>query len=156
MTNKGSRNWLVIFTQFIWALVSVMRRSSRSFGRMEIKSSSEASQFTAFKARSRLPLKPMKEFAAQLELPTTTKRPCEFSFPVLWVPAAAIAKGPLVLLGSVGSIAALLSFMVARLDSDELKRFVTVLLSLFLVSRDRASGKPVARRLMSLTMAWDS
>src|SRR5258708_5084816 len=82
-TISGSKNWLVSLTQFICALVSVMRRSSGSLGRMEIKSSSEESQFMALSARSRLPLKLMKELAAQAELPITTKRPCEFSFPVL-------------------------------------------------------------------------
>ena len=78
----------------------VMRRSSCGLGRMEIKSSSEASQFTAFNARSPLPLKPRKRFAAHEELPVTTKRPSEFGLPVLYVPAAAMVSGPLRLLGS--------------------------------------------------------
>ena len=70
-------------TTFIWARVIVTRRSSGAFGRIEIKSSSEESQFTVFNARSRLPLKFKNEFAAHAELPMTTNRPCEFSFPVL-------------------------------------------------------------------------
>src|SRR5690242_13927614 len=82
-TASGNRNWLVMRTQFICALVIVIRRSSGSFGRMEIKSSSDDSQFIAFSARSRFPLKLIKEFAAHCELPTTTNRPCEFSLPVL-------------------------------------------------------------------------
>ena len=81
-------------TQFICAFVIVMRRSSGSLGRMEIKSSSDASQSMAFNARSRFPLKLMKEFSAHEELPTTTNRPSEFSLPVLYVPAAAMVSGP--------------------------------------------------------------
>ena len=61
----------------------VILRSSCGFGRMEIRSSSEESQFIAFNARSLLPLKPRNELAAQEELPTTTKRPSEFSLPVV-------------------------------------------------------------------------
>src|SRR5207245_6775639 len=60
ITAKGKTNWLVVRTQFIWARVMVIRRSSFSFGRMEIRSSSDESQFMAFKARSRLPLKRMR------------------------------------------------------------------------------------------------
>src|SRR5713101_4346691 len=82
-TISGNKNWLVRRTQFICARVMVMRRSSGSLGRMEIKSSSEESQFMAFRAKSELPLKLMKELAAQAELPMTTKRPWEFSLPVL-------------------------------------------------------------------------
>ena len=82
-TASGNKNWLVMRTQFICAFVIVIRRSSGSFGRIEIKSSSEESQFIAFIARSLLPLNVRNELATQEELPTTTKRPSEFSFPVL-------------------------------------------------------------------------
>src|ERR1700757_3838482 len=80
-TLSGNRNWLTSRTQFICARVIVMWRSSGSFGRIEIRSSSEASQLIVFRARSLFPLKRRKPLAAQDELPTTTKRPCELSFP---------------------------------------------------------------------------
>src|SRR5215467_8055318 len=80
---KGNTNWLVARTQFNCECVMVMRRSSCRLGRIEIKSSSEESQLIALSAKSSLPLKPMKRFAAHVELPITTKRPCEFSLPVL-------------------------------------------------------------------------
>ena len=79
----GKRNWLLRRTQLNCAPVMLTLRSSGGFGRMEIKSSSEESQFIAFIARSLLPLNERKEFATQEELPTTTKRPSEFSLPVL-------------------------------------------------------------------------
>ena len=40
-------------------------------------------QFMALSARSLLPLKSRNELAGHEELPTTTKRPSEFSLPVL-------------------------------------------------------------------------
>src|SRR5579859_2387988 len=74
-TIAGSRNWLVALTKLNCERVIVMRRSSRSLGRIEIKSSSEESQLMVFKARSLLPLKFRKPLASQEELPTTTNRP---------------------------------------------------------------------------------
>src|ERR1700693_5230793 len=82
-TTRGSKNWLVIRTQFIWARVIVTRRSSSCLGRIEIKSSSDASQSIVFNARSLLPLNLMNEFAAHDEPPTTTKRPFESCLLVL-------------------------------------------------------------------------
>src|SRR5579864_1086594 len=82
-TTSGRINWLVARTKLSCPRVMVIRRSSCCFGRIEIRSSSEESQFTALSARSSLPLKSRKRFAAQPELPITTNRPCEFSFPVL-------------------------------------------------------------------------
>ena len=100
-------------TQFICALVIVMRRSSGSFGRIEIKSSSEDNQFMAFSARSRFPLNRRNELAAHCELPTTTNRPCEFSLLVLYDPAAAIVSGPFLFFGSLGSTLGEFNFVVA-------------------------------------------
>src|SRR5579883_3034390 len=151
-TIPGNRNWLVARTQFNCDRVIVMRRSSRSLGRMEIKSSSEASQLMVFKARSLLPLKLMNPLLSQEELPTTTNRPWEFSLPVLQVPAAAMASGPFLLLGSLTLTAGELKLLVARLVSDESNSFCTVLLSVFLISKERERGKPVAVPLISLTM----
>jgi hypothetical protein len=93
-TAKGSTNWLTTLTHVNWRLVIVMRRSSCGLGRIEIRSSSEANQFTAFEARSLFPLKSMNRFAAQVEDPITTNRPWEFSLPVLYVPAAPSVSGP--------------------------------------------------------------
>src|SRR6266436_9704831 len=104
ITIRGSMNWLLISTHRNCAFVIVIRRSSGSFGRMEMRSSSEESQFIVFSAKSRLPLKPKNELAAHAELPITTKRPWEFSFPLLYVPAAAIVIGPFLFFGSSGSI----------------------------------------------------
>src|SRR5580692_6848381 len=134
----------------------VMRRSSCSFGRIEIKSSSDASQSTAFNARSLLPLKFRNEFAAQDELPTTTKRPCESCFPVLYVAAAAMVSGPFLFFGSLGSTAGELKLLVARLLSDESNNFCTEVLSLFLMSKERESGNPVAVPFMPSTIACES
>src|SRR5215472_1236062 len=79
----GRRNWLLSRTQLNCAPVMLTLRSSGGFGRMEIKSSSDESQFIASSARSLLPLNEMNEFATHEEEPTTTKRPSEFSLPVL-------------------------------------------------------------------------
>src|SRR5689334_19698565 len=78
-TISGNRNWLVDRTQSSWPFVIVMVRFSCSLERIEIKSSSDASQLTVFSARSSLPLKLIKALFAHEELPTTTNRPCEFS-----------------------------------------------------------------------------
>ena len=107
------------------------------FRQMEIKSSSEASQSIAFIARSGLPLKPMKEFSAHKELPTTTKRPWEFSLPVLYVPAAAIVSGPFLFPGSFSLMLVESSTVVARLLADESKSLSTAVLSRFCVERTR-------------------
>src|SRR6476661_7350056 len=119
---------------------------------MEIRSSSEESQFMAFTAKSLLPLNEMKEFATQDELPTTIKRPSEFSFPVLYVPAAPIVIGPCLLVGSLGFTFGVSSLLVARLESEDSNSFCTVDLSVFLMVRDLASGNPVAVPFISLTM----
>src|SRR5437879_7273228 len=115
----------------------VIRRSSCSFGRMEIRSSSDESQFMAFKARSRLPLKRRNELAAHPELPMTTKRPCEFCFPVLYVPAAPMVIGPFLFFGSLGSIRGESSLFVARLGSDDAHNFSTLVFSGFLTFDQR-------------------
>src|ERR1700728_1290494 len=121
---------------------------------MEIRSSSDASQLIAFKARSSLPLKLMKLLAAHDELPTTTKRPCEFSFPVLYVPAAAIVSGPFLFFGSFTLTLAELKLLVARLLLEESKSFCTLVLSVLLISMERARGKPVAVPFISFTIGW--
>src|SRR5215469_3497746 len=121
-----------------------MRRSSGAFGRMEIRSSSDESQFTALEARSSLPLNPIKRFAAHEELPTTTNRPWEFSLPVLYVPAAARVSGPFLFLGSFTLIAGELKLLVARLVLELSNSFWTLVLSVFLMSSERAKGNPVA------------
>ena len=54
--------------------VSVMRRSSASLGRIEIRFSCCDSQPTMFMKRSRLPWIPSPEFAAKSESPMTTTR----------------------------------------------------------------------------------
>ena len=150
--SAADTNWLVMRTTFICARVIVMRRSSGAFGRIEIRSSSEESQFIVFNAKSRLPLKFRNEFAAHAALPITTKRPCEFSFPVLYEPAAAIVSGPFLFFGSFGSMSGEFSFVVARLESDELNNFSTVDLPSLLMSIERTSGKPVAVPFISATI----
>src|ERR1700693_264898 len=79
----GNRNWLLSRTQLNCARVMVTLRSSGAFGRIEIRSSSDESQFMAFSARSLFPLNVRNELEIQEELPTTTNRPSEFSLPVL-------------------------------------------------------------------------
>src|SRR5579863_6349555 len=153
---SGNRNWLTLRTQASCPRVMVMRRSSCSFGRIEIKSSSEPSQSIVFKARSLLPLKLMKEFSAQDALPITTNRPCESCLPLLKVPAAAIVSGPFRFFGSVVLTSGELRLAVARLVSEESNSFWTEVLSPFLTSRERARGKPVAVPFIPLTMACES
>src|SRR5579859_829022 len=90
---------------------SISRRSSGSLGRIEIKSSSELSQFIMLRNRSRLPLKRRMLLAAQLELPTATKRPS--LAPVFTVPAAASVSGPFLSFFGSMRISAELRFVVA-------------------------------------------
>src|SRR5208283_4866504 len=87
-------------TSFCWVMLS--GRSSGALGRMEIKSSSEASQLMVLRNRSRLPRErePAKLLADQREVPTTTKRP---GVEPERVPAAARVKGPF--LPCLGSMA---------------------------------------------------
>ena len=73
-----------------------------AFGRIEIRSSSDDSQFTAFTARSRLAWNPSIALSTKPEEPITTKRPASFGLPVLYVPAAPSMNGPFLLLGSFG------------------------------------------------------
>src|SRR3990172_6657039 len=119
---------------------------------MEMRSSSEESQFIAFIARSLLPLKSMNELEAHVELPTTTNRPSLSGVPVLKVPAAPRGSGPFLFLGSCGLNEGELRSSVARLLSDDVKSCSTAVLSIFLVCMDRASGKPVATPFKPLTM----
>src|ERR1700735_5143688 len=135
-----------------WLRVIVSLRSSGAFGRIEIRSSAEASQSTALSARSLFPLKGRKEFAAHDELPTTTNRPCESCLPVLYVPAAAIVIGPFLFFGSFGSIAGEFKLVVARLVVEESNNFCTVVLSPFLIWMERESGNPVAVPFMPFTI----
>ena len=58
-----------------------------------------------------------------------------------------MSSGPLMFLGSSGLISGLFSFVVAKLESEELNNFWTVVLSAFFVSSERASGNPVTLRL---------
>src|SRR5690348_12564776 len=141
---SGSRNWLVVRTKRSCELVIVIRRSSSCLGRIEIRSSSEASQLIVLSAKSLLPLKPRNPFSAQRALPTTTKRPCEFSLPVLYVPTAAIVRGPFLFLGSSGFTDGELRFVVARLVPEDSSSFSTEVLSPFLISIERVTGNPVA------------
>ena len=65
ITISGRRNWLTLRTIRNCARVKLMRRSSGSLGRIEIRSSSDDSQFIMFSTRSRLPLNRRKELEAQ-------------------------------------------------------------------------------------------
>ena len=117
-----------------------------------MRSSSEDSQLMVFSARSRFPLNGRNELAAHNELPTTTNRPCEFSLPVLYVPAAAIVNGPFLFFGSLGSILSESNFAVDRLLSELSNSFSTVVLSAFFVASERDSGNPVAVPFISFTI----
>src|SRR5579863_6500800 len=134
----------------------VIRRSSSCLGRIEIRSSSDASQSMVFRARSLLPLNLMNELAAHDELPTITNRPCESCLPVLYVPAAAIVIGPFLFFGSFGSTAGEFRLVVARLVVEESNNFWTVVLSPFLIWIERDNGNPVAVPFMPFTIGCDS
>src|SRR5580704_14551636 len=123
---------------------------------MEMRSSSDDSQLMVFKARSRFPLNGKNPLAAHKELPTTTNRPCEFSLPVLNVPATAMVIGPFLFFGSLGSILSESNFVVERLLSELENSFSTVVLSPFLPSSEQDSGNPVAVPFISFTMGCES
>src|SRR6266571_713601 len=118
-------------------------RSCGSLGRIEIRSSSELSQFIMFRNRSRFPLKRRILLATQLELPTTTNRP---SFAVaLTVPAAASASGPFLSFFGSMRISAELRLLVAKLLSEVENSFSAEAPEPpDLTSRVRASGNAVA------------
>src|SRR5262249_4209344 len=135
--------------------VRVKRRSACSFGRIEIRSSSEDSQFIMFRNRSRLPLKRRILFATQPEEPVTTKRPWLLACPVLFVPAAPRTNGPFLSFPET-EICAELRLVVSRLLSEVENNFSTVVLSPDFTSNDRASGYAVATSFISRTIGCDS
>ena len=83
MTPSGIMNWLTMRSSASWARVISSRLSTGSFGRIEIRSSSDDSQFTMFIARSRLSkLRDVSTpLSAHAEPPTTTNRPLPPPFP---------------------------------------------------------------------------
>src|SRR5262245_59593984 len=115
----------------IWPLVRDRRRSSGSFGRIEIRSSSEDSQFIMLRNRSRFPLKRMMLLATQPEEPVTTKRPSFFpasaglgspglplaggALSAFMVPATAMVNGPFLFLEGSILISGDVRFVVAKL-----------------------------------------
>src|SRR5262245_20310636 len=135
----------------IWRLERFNRRSSCSLGRIEIRSSSELSQFIMFKNRSRFPLNRRILLATQFELPTTTKRP---SLEPFTVPAAPSGSGPFLSFFGSTRISAELRFVVAKLLSEVENNFSAEPPDF--TSTLRASGKAVATSFISRTMAWDS
>src|ERR1700687_2711658 len=108
---------------------------------MEMRSSSEDNQFSMFNRRFRFPLKRRKEFEAQREFPTTTKRLC---LPVSNVPATANVNGPFLSLAGSTLISAECRSNVAKLFFEVANNFATLALAPSLISSDRATGKPVA------------
>src|ERR1039457_6024171 len=84
-TVSGSSTTLHQKIRFMRLPLMFRRRSSGSFGRMEMRSSSEVSQLNVFRARSRLATErePSKLFTAHCDDPNTTKRPEPPGLPVL-------------------------------------------------------------------------
>src|SRR6202030_3226112 len=99
------------------------RRSSGSFGRIEIRSSSEDIQFIMLRNRSRLPLNRRKKFATQLDEPVTINRPAPLS--PIYVPAAPNTNGPFWSLGP-RLISAEVRLVVANAFSDVSNNFSTI------------------------------
>src|SRR5215469_6780830 len=140
-TASGKITTLSQKTEFSFCADRFRGRSSGDLGRIEIRSSSAESQLIILRNRSRLPLKRMKLLPSHWELPTTTKRPCGEP---LNVPAAPSRSGPfLSFLGSIRTSPEL-RLVVAKLFSLVENSFCTVVLSVFLISRVRESGKAVA------------
>src|SRR6185312_1192370 len=131
---------------------TLRRRSCVALGRIEMRSSSWASQLIAFIARSLFAFKPLKLLARKPEFPTTTKRPCEFDLPVEYSPDAARTKGPFLFFGSPSVTDAELRFDVASARSPVENSFSVVLLLLLAMFMDCASGNAVAE-CNSLTIA---
>src|SRR5580692_4677803 len=77
-TPSGKMRTLIQKMALSFWVLRVSGRSSASLGRMEIRSSSDASQLTMFEKRSRLAncREPVKLLVAQVDEPITTKRPC--------------------------------------------------------------------------------
>src|SRR6476646_10505660 len=78
-TASGKITTLSQNTALSFCAVKVSGRSSGAFGRIEIRSSSDDSQFTMFPKRSRLPScrEAIRLFDAQNEVPVTITRPGE-------------------------------------------------------------------------------
>src|SRR5690348_5442590 len=98
--------------------------SSGVFGRIEIKSSSDESQFTELTNRSRLPSwrDPAKLFTAHNDVPDTTNRPCLVPE---YVPAATRVSGPFLPFfgstcppGPISLVAMLSSVVATSLSTD--------------------------------------
>src|ERR1700722_16199583 len=123
---------------------------------MAIRSSSDESQLMVLSSRLRFPLKPSAWLEAQAELPTTTNRPWPEGLPVLYVPATASVKGPCLSLEGSMRISAELRLLVAKLSADVENSLLIVVLSVFLVSSERESGKAVEILVRSLTMGCES
>src|SRR6516165_2241206 len=137
-TLNGKTQTLSQKTSCIRRAVRSSGRSSGGLGRMEINSSSEASQLTALAIRSRLSSgrEPTRLFCPASDVPITTKRPCEGPWKV---PAAARVSGPLrPFFGSTAPCGPM--EVVARLSSVVSTSFETVVLSVALASRERAKG----------------
>src|SRR5215831_17958532 len=112
---------------------------SGSFGRIEMRSSSEDSQLTMFVNRSRLPNRfdPARLFTAHCDVLVTINR--LLVFPLDTVPAAAMVSGPfLPFLISIAPPAPM--SLTATLLSVVPNSFSTVELPVDFTSRDRASG----------------
>src|SRR5581483_4704098 len=127
---------------------------------MEIRSSSELSQFIMLRKRSRLPPGNRKvAFTAKRELPTTTKRPCTFSLSVRYVPATAREKGPVLSLLGSSLIWPEAKLLVAKLREVVWNNFSRKTL-LFLESGSgstlRERGNRHATFFMSWVIGWDS
>ena len=124
-----------------------------SLGRMEIRSSSEASQLMVLSARSRLPLKLMKELAAQSRN-CRRRRSGPGNFPCRCCrcqPQRGV-KGPFLFFGSLGSIAGQFRLLVAKLVSEESNSFWTRSLVAILDLDRTREGEAGAVPFMPFTM----
>src|SRR5229473_3862521 len=138
ITENGNTTTLSQNVAFNLRLVMLSGRSSGAFGRMEIRSSSEESQFTMLTIKSRLPSErdPTMPFCAASEVPRTTNCPC--GEPPR-VPATARVSGPF--FPFVGSTAPrALMEVVATLASVVSTSFESVVLLTDCVSSERDSG----------------
>src|SRR6266849_4303859 len=138
ITASGNTTTLSQNVAFSLRLVMLSGRSSGAFGRIEIKSSSDESQFTMLTIKSRLPSErePTMPFCAASEVPRTTKRPWDEP---LRVPATASVSGPF--FPFVGSTAPrALMEVVATLASVVATSLEIVALPADCVSSERDSG----------------
>src|SRR3954453_10663840 len=152
-TAGGKMTTLSQNTMLSFCAVRVRGLSSGAFGRIEMRSSSEESQFTMLPKRSRLPSwrDAMRLLEAQNEVPVTIRRPC---VPPRFT-AAPRVSGPF--LPFLGSIAPPAGTPVTETLSSPVPNSFVALPPPAATSNDRVTGKALGTpRERGAVIGWDS